>query len=81
MPLPLTHLLAIPLRAFSNKSKISKSQYVFVSDVYAGNDNSNDTVTIKNGVTYELEASGTVVLNNGFVVEKGAEFAVYPSCF
>ena len=38
-------------------------------------------VTIKNGVQYEIEASGTVTLEDGFKVEKGATFAVYPSCF
>ena len=38
-------------------------------------------VKIKNGVVYEIEASGTVTLEDGFKVEKGATFAVYPSCF
>lgn len=62
-------------------SNITRSQYVIASDVYIGNDTSNETVIIKNGVTYELEASGTVVLNNGFIVEKGANFGIYPSCY
>ena len=41
----------------------------------------NGDVTVKNGVEYEIEASGTVTLQGGFSVEKGATFAVYPSCF
>ena len=36
---------------------------------------------ITGGVEYEIEASGTVTLQNGFKVEKGATFAVYPSCY
>jgi hypothetical protein len=63
----------------------SGSQYVIASDVTAGHFvDSNRTpgdVTIKNGVEYEIEASGTVTLQGGFSVEKGATFAVYPSCF
>ena len=38
-------------------------------------------VTVKSGIEYEIEASGTVTLQDGFNVEKGATFAVYPSCF
>lgn len=38
-------------------------------------------VTIKNGIEFEIEASGTVTLQDGFNVEKGATFAVYPSSF
>ena len=38
-------------------------------------------VTIKNGIEYEVEASGTLILQDGFKVEKGAKFAVYPACF
>ena len=38
-------------------------------------------VTVKNGAEYEIEASGTVTLDDGFQVEKGATFAVYPPCF
>lgn len=66
---------------------LSKSQYVIASDVTAGKAvdiDSNRTkgdVTVKNGVEYEIEASGTVTLQDGFKVEKGATFAVYPSCF
>ncbi len=64
---------------------LSNSQYVIASDVTAGNDiDSNRTpgdVTVKNGVEYEIEASGTVTLQDGFKVEKGATFAVYPSCY
>ena len=32
-------------------------------------------------IDYEIEASGTVTLEDGFQVEKGASFAVYPACF
>ena len=38
-------------------------------------------VTVKNDVEFEIEASGTVTLEDGFNVEKGATFAVYPACF
>ena len=31
--------------------------------------------------TILFESSGTVTLQDGFIVEKGAEFAVYPSSF
>ena len=37
--------------------------------------------TVKNGAEYEVESSGTVTLEDGFEVEKGATFAVYPSDF
>ncbi len=64
---------------------MSHSQYVIATDVVAGNSvDSNRTpgkVTVKNGVEYEIEASGTVTLQDGFSVEKGATFAVYPSSF
>ena len=38
-------------------------------------------VTVKSGVEYEIEASGTVRLEDGFIVEKGATFAVYPASY
>ncbi len=38
-------------------------------------------VTVISGVRYEIEASGTVTLHDGFKVEKGATFAINPSCF
>ena len=64
---------------------ICKSQYVIASDVIAGNyidsSRSEGDVVIKNGIEYEIEASGTVALQDGFKVEKGAYFAVYPACF
>lgn len=41
----------------------------------------NGNVTVKNGAEYEIEATGTVTLEDGFKVEKGATFAVYPSSF
>ncbi len=63
----------------------NKSQYVIATDVTAGHSvDSNRTsgdVTVKNGVQYEIEASGNVTLEDGFTVEKGATFAVYPSSF
>lgn len=64
---------------------LNNSQYVFASDVTAGNsvdsDRTSGDVTVKSGVEYEIEASGTVTLEDGFSVEKGVTFAVYPSCF
>ena len=73
----------VPL--FLQKININLSQYVIASDVTAGNciDNnrSNGDVVIKNGVEFEIEATGTVRLEDGFKVEKGASFAVYPSSF
>ena len=64
---------------------LSKSQYVIASEVIAGNSiasgRANGAVTVKNGIDYEIEASGTVTLHDGFKVEKGATFAVYPSSF
>ena len=41
----------------------------------------NFFVCVRDGTEYEIEASGTVTLEDGFKVEKGATFAVYPSCF
>lgn len=43
--------------------------------------NSFGNVVVKSGAEYEIEATGTVTLKHGFKVEKGATFAVYPSCF
>ena len=64
---------------------LNRSQYVIASDFIAGKYvDSNRTygdVIVKNGVEYEIEASGTVTLQDGFSVEKGATFAVYPSSF
>lgn len=70
---------------FLQKAVISKSQYVIASDVTAGKSvdsiRTPGDVTVKSGVEYEIEASGTVTLDRGFKVEKGATFAVYPSSF
>ena len=59
--------------------------FVLASDVTAGNavdeNRTNGEVIVKDGVEYEIEASGTVSLCDGFVVEKGATFAIYPSTF
>ena len=67
------------------KVDLNESQYVIASDVIAGRyvdgDRTNGDVIVKNGVEYEIEASGTVTLEDGFSVEKGATFAVYPSSF
>ena len=67
------------------KMDINRSQYVIASDVTAGrsvdSNRTNGDVTVKSGIEYEIEASGTVTLEGGFNVEKGATFAVYPSCF
>lgn len=66
---------------------IAQSQYVIASDVTAGysvdsdSDRTSGYVTITSGVEYEIEASGTVRLEGGFNVEKGATFVVNPSCF
>lgn len=66
---------------------LKNSQYVFASDVVAGNSidigggRTGGDVTVKSGVEYKIEASGTVTLQDGFKVEKGATFAVYPSCY
>ena len=62
-----------------------RSQYIIANDVLAGTlIDSNRTagnVVIRHGVSYEIEAKGNVTLQDGFIVEKGAEFAVYPSSF
>ena len=64
---------------------IKQSQYIIASDVIAGNSINDNrlpgNVIVKDAVEYEIEASGTVKLENGFLVEKGAKFTVYPSCF
>lgn len=64
---------------------IAQSQYVIASDVTAGssidNARTNGDVTVKSGVEYEMEFSGTVRLEDGFKVEKGATFTINPSCF
>lgn len=65
--------------------ELQRSQYVIARDVAAGNlvdpIRTQGNFTIKNGAEYEIEASGTVTLQDGFSVEKGAVFAVYPSGF
>ena len=67
------------------KANLDHSQYVIASDVTAGSNvdsgRTNGDVVVKAGVEYEIEASGTVTLQDGFKVEKGATFAVYPSSF
>jgi len=65
--------------------ELNKSQYIIASDAVAGNAvNANRTigdVVVMRGAQYEIEASGVVRLEDGFKVEKGATFAVYPSSF
>ena len=64
---------------------IARSQYVIASEMTAGNaidsNRTNGDVIVKNGIEYEIEASGTVRLEDGFKVEKGATFVVRPSCY
>ena len=63
----------------------SKNQYVIANDVTAGksidSQRTNGNVIVPDGIEYEIEASGRVTLQDGFQVEKGATFAVYPSSF
>lgn len=65
--------------------RFSRSQYILASDVKAGNsideNRTNGDVIITEGIEYEIEASGKVTLEDGFKVERGALFAVYPSCY
>ena len=62
---------------------IGRSQYVIASDVVAGSNVDNGRtagdVTIKKEVNYEIECKGSVTLEPGFTVEKGAVFTVTPS--
>lgn len=68
---------------FLQNISIIKSQYVIANDVTAGQSveegRSTGDVTVKNGVEFEIESMGTVTLNDGFSVEKGGLFAIYPS--
>ncbi|MBQ3730807.1 MAG: hypothetical protein IJS04_02795 [Muribaculaceae bacterium] len=62
---------------------LNSSQYVIASDVTAGRSvdsgRTNGDVTVKNGIEYEIEATGTVKITGGFKVELGARFAIAPS--
>jgi len=64
---------------------IGNSQYVIANDISAGynvdNNRTNGEVTIASGVEYEIESAGVVRLEGGFSVEKGAKFAIKPTCF
>lgn len=64
---------------------LNNSQYVLASDFTAGesidSNRTNGDVIVKNGVNYEIEASGTTTLQDGFKVETGATFSVIPSTF
>ena len=77
----IPYIASLELQNFN----IYGSQYVIANDVIAGYsiDNNRDygEVRIKSGAKYEIEPTGTVTLEGGFMVEKGATFAVYPSCF
>ena len=68
---------------YLQNERVERSQYVIANDVYAGsNVDSNRTagdLTIAEGVEYELDAKGQVVLAPGFKVEKGALFSVTQS--
>ena len=63
----------------------SNNQYVIANDVIAGSaidtNRTNGYVIVPDGIEYEIEASGKVLLEDGFSVENGASFAVYPSSF
>lgn len=65
--------------------RINNSQYIIVSDMMAGqnivSNRTNGDVIIESGIEYEVETSGTITLEDGFKVERGATFAIYPSCF
>ena len=67
------------------KTKRFLLYYVIANDVIAGASvdsiRTSGDVIVKNGTEYEIEASGTVTLQDGFKVEKGATFAINPSCF
>ena len=73
------------LPLFLQNVHISNNQYVIANVVRAGyavdSERTPGYVTIKNGTQYEIEASGVVQLEGGFIVEPGAMFAVYPSSF
>ena len=63
--------------------RVTDDRYIIASDVTAGrsvdaNRTSGDFV-IAEGTTYEIEHKGTVSLQPGFKVEKGATFSVKPS--
>lgn len=64
---------------------LDQSQYVYATDLTAGRSvDSGRTagdVTVKEGVEYEIEASGEVTLAGGFKVEIGARFAVQRSSY
>ena len=70
---------------FLQNVTLNNSQYVIASDFNAGRSvestRANGDVIVQRGVEYEIEASGTVTLQDGFKVEKGATFAIYPSSF
>ena len=64
---------------------LSNSQYVFASEVIAGKSvddgRSRGDVTVKEGAEYEIEATGKVMLNPGFKVERGGIFSVHKSSY
>ena len=78
------HLPYIAPLALQNIT-INESQYVIASDVTAGlyveSGRLPGNVVIKNGVEYEIEATGRVTLAGGFTVEKGAYFAIRPASY
>lgn len=64
---------------------IAHSQYVIATDVIAGkavdSARTQGNVIVEDGVEYEIEASGRILLSSGFKVEKGATFAVRKSSY
>lgn len=64
---------------------LDNSQYVYATDVTAGrsvdNSRTDGDVTVADGVEYEIEATGKVILAGGFNVERGALFTVQKSTY
>lgn len=64
---------------------VSDSRYIIANNVDIGSNLDNNrtigNVIITNGKEYEIEAKGNVVIHNGFTVEKGAVFGIYPFAF
>jgi hypothetical protein len=64
---------------------ISNSQYVIADEVKMGKsvdaNRTEGNVTVSDGVEYEIEASGKIILGAGFKVDRGAFFATRKSCY
>ena len=70
---------------FIQNTTISNSQYVIADEVKMGKavdiNRTQGNVTVSNGVDYEIESSGKVVLSGGFKVERGASFTIRESSY